>query len=282
LGKTVMMLRDPRDIVTALLQFSEARALRTHFDAPDKPVATIVHSSLRASAQEQLRESSLMSLAGSGQTALDIGVRDGHYSRLLQTRYAHVTALDLVKPNIPGCENIGADVRSMPFPDRSFDLVFCAEVLEHVPNVERAAAEIVRITRGRAVIGVPYRQDIRSGRVTCRACGKTAPPCGHINTFDECRIEELFDGLKLERIELAGDPVRDRTTALAAALMDWAGNPWGTYFQEERCECGARYAPPDRTVLQKVAGKVAYSLNAATRKLTPPHPIWMHALFQAV
>ena len=219
-------------------------------------------------------------MAGSGQTALDIGVRDGHFSRLLQTRYAHVTALDLEKPDIAGCENVGADVRSMPFPDRRFDLVFCAEVLEYVPGVEQAAAEIMRVTRERAVIGVPYRQDIRSGRVTCRACGRSAPPCGHINTFDERRLEKLFAGMKLERFELTGGPVHDQTTSIATALMDWAGNPWGTYFQEERCECGARYSPPERNVLQRIAGKVAHTMNAATRKISRPHPIWIHALFR--
>jgi SAM-dependent methyltransferase len=223
-----------------------------------------------------------MAMAGSGQTALDIGVRDGYYSRLLQTRYTHVTALDLEKPDIPGCENIGADVRSMPFPDRSFDLVFCAEVLEHVPHVEQATAEIARVTRGHAVIGVPYRQDIRSGRVTCRACGQSGPPCGHINSFDEQRLKDLFSGMKLEKLDLTGGPVNDRTTRLAAALMDWAGNPWGTYFQEERCPCGERYVAPERTATRKIASKLAYVITAATRKVSRPHPIWMHALFRAV
>jgi SAM-dependent methyltransferase len=200
---------------------------------------------------------------------------------LLQAHYLHVTALDLEKPDIPGCENIGGDVRSLPFPDRSFDLVFCAEVLEHVPNVEQAAAEIVRVTRGRAVIGVPYRQDIRAGRVTCRACGRSSPPCGHINSFDEQRLKDLFGGMSLQRLELTGGQVNDRTTWIATALMDWAGNPWGTYFQEERCPCGARFVAPERTLPRKIAAKLAYTVTAGTRKLSRPHPLWMHALFEA-
>jgi len=42
-----------------------------------------------------------------------------------------------------------ADVRRLPFPDRSFDFVFCSHVLEHLPpeDVPKALKELYRVCR---------------------------------------------------------------------------------------------------------------------------------------
>ena len=53
----------------------------------------------------------------------------------------------------------GADVTSLPFPDASFDLVICSEVLEHIPDHHRAMTEIVRVLKPdrHLVVSVPRR-----------------------------------------------------------------------------------------------------------------------------
>jgi ubiquinone/menaquinone biosynthesis C-methylase UbiE len=129
-------------------------------------------------------------------SVLDIGARDGFFSRLLTEHFQAVIALDLQTPAFkhPGVVTVAGDVTRLQFPDESFDCVFCAEVLEHVRDVERAGREIARVARHDIVIGVPYRQDTRLGRTTCRTCGKANPPWGHINTFDERKLETLFPG----------------------------------------------------------------------------------------
>lgn len=236
-------------------------------------------ASYRRSGPERQRERNLMSLVGSGETALDIGARDGHYSRLLCSRYSSVTALDLEMPQIAGCVNVAGDVRAMAFPDRRFDLVFCAEVLEHVPEVERAASEIIRIARNRIVIGVPYRQDTRVGRVTCQQCGFIGPPWGHVNRFDEARLTHLFAGCRVISMHYVGQ-TNASTTAVARLLMDLAGNPWGTYDQQEPCRCGARFqAPKQRNPAQKAAGAAAHVLNRLTVAMRRPHANWIHVVF---
>lgn len=40
---------------------------------------------------------------------------------------------------------ICGDIEDMPFKDKSFDVIFCSEVLEHVDNPEKACAELVRV-----------------------------------------------------------------------------------------------------------------------------------------
>jgi SAM-dependent methyltransferase len=237
-------------------------------------------SAYRRSPEELQREQSLTALMGQGDSALDIGTHDGHYARLMTRHYRHVIALDVTTPSVPECENVAGDVCNLhQFADRSIDLVFCTEVLEHIPDVQHAANEIARVAKKRVVIGVPYRQDIRLGRVTCQSCGQIGPPWGHVNSFDEKRLRDLFSGLQMETVDFVGTGGL-RTTAVAAFLMDHAGNPWGTYSQKWKCICGECYRPPEnRTLVQKVVGKIAGVMNNVQQQITKPHAAWIHVLF---
>src|SRR5690242_3637825 len=114
----------------------------------------------RRSPSEQARLRGLMDIVPKGRNSiLDIGARDGHVSRLLTEHFQSVTALDLVRPtfNIDGVMTVQGDVTNLEFPDKSFDVVLCAEVLEHIPAPLLSAAcfEILRVARHEAVIGVP-------------------------------------------------------------------------------------------------------------------------------
>ena len=40
-----------------------------------------------------------------------------------------------------------ADITDLPFRDDYFDLVICSEVMEHIPNEQAAAAELLRVTK---------------------------------------------------------------------------------------------------------------------------------------
>ena len=237
----------------------------------------------RSSEQEQARTSDLLGLLPTGRkSVLDIGARDGHFSKLLTERFDRVTALDL---RVPGfqyhrVECITGDVTRLPFRDEAFDCVFCTEVLEHVPNVEIACREISRVVRHEVVVGVPYRQDTRVGRTTCRSCGKPNPPWGHVNTFDTARLEELFSPMKPRRQSLVGVN-RDATNPLSCLLMDWGGNPWGPYSQDEPCiYCGMRLTPPARRSLaMRLSSALAARINGAQRLFTKPHANWIHVVF---
>ena len=144
----------------------------------------------RGSQIEQLRASSLLGLTPlSGKIAIDIGARDGHFSRLLANRFEQVVALDLENPAIehPRVQCLQGDAAQLPFSDGYADFIFCAEVLEHIPlpKLKMACHEIQRVANSKILIGVPYKQDIRLGRTTCYTCGAKNLPWGHVNTFDK-------------------------------------------------------------------------------------------------
>jgi SAM-dependent methyltransferase len=50
-----------------------------------------------------------------------------------------------------------ADALALPFANRAFDVVICSEVLEHIPEHQRAMGEIVRVLKpgGTLVVSVP-------------------------------------------------------------------------------------------------------------------------------
>jgi SAM-dependent methyltransferase len=242
-------------------------------------------SAYRASPREQARVRSLLDLVPPvGTRALDVGARDGHLSFLLAERFEHVVSLDLERPNIehPRVEAVQGDAARLQYPDDSFDVVVCAEVLEHIPSatLPRVASEIARVAASVVVIGVPYRQDLRIGRTTCPVCGHPNPPWGHVNTFDESALQGLFPGLTILRTDYVGEN-RERTNWLAAWLTNYAGNPYGTYEQEEPCvHCGARLLPPPaRSLTQKVAYKLGYLTARMQSFAGAARPNWVHIAF---
>lgn len=245
-------------------------------------------SKYRQSESEQERSDDLMRLIPQkGHKALDVGARDGHFSALLTDYYEKVTALDLHNSPISN-ENVDfiqGDMTNLCFLDNSFDLVFCAEVLEHIPShlLQSACAELGRVSREYILIGVPYKQDIRVGRTTCYSCGETNPPWGHVNSFDEIKIRYLFPSFKVILVSFVGEQ-RSYTNAISSLLMDWAGNPFGTYDQEEECvHCGEKLKkPPERTFSKKLLSKASEYGRYMQKPFFRSHPIWIHVLLKTV
>jgi len=238
----------------------------------------------RQTDSERERTADLLNLfPKAGQTALDIGARDGHFSLLLAERFERVIALDLEKPAVvhPRVQCVKGNATELEFSDREIDFVFCAEVLEHVPTALLTAAgqEIQRVTRGQILIGVPYRQDLRVGRTTCYSCMGKNPPWGHVNSFDEGHLLQLFPGCKADSFSFVGTN-SEQTNAIAAALMDLAGNPYGTYLQDEPCiHCGRTLiAPAERNFTGRVLTKLASWSQKTTGVFARPRGNWMHVL----
>lgn len=52
---------------------------------------------------------------------------------------------------------ITSDITALPFEDEAFDIVICSEVMEHIPEDDKAAAEILRVLKknGTLAVSVP-------------------------------------------------------------------------------------------------------------------------------
>jgi len=90
-------------------------------------------------------------------TVLFVGVGDSVVPDFLRRSGITVTTLDFDAALAP---DVIADVRDIPFPDKSFDAVCVFEVLEHMPfeDTKKALAEIARVAKRSALISVPHRR----------------------------------------------------------------------------------------------------------------------------
>ena len=107
----------------------------------------------------------------SPESVLDAGCGEGEtLERLAPLLPEAVTGVDLnpdsvafTRKRIPGGEFSVADILDLPFEDESFDLVFCLEVLEHIPDPGPAVDELARVCRGDLIFSVPSEPWFRLG-----------------------------------------------------------------------------------------------------------------------
>jgi 2-polyprenyl-3-methyl-5-hydroxy-6-metoxy-1,4-benzoquinol methylase len=108
-----------------------------------------------------------------GVELLDAGCGTGYGTAILAaTGAARVSAIDIdpacverVRDAVAGVEAHAADVRELPFPDASFDLVVCFEVIEHIDERRAAIRELARVLRpdGTLLISSPNRKRYPKG-----------------------------------------------------------------------------------------------------------------------
>ena len=214
-----------------------------------------------------------------------MGARDGYLSSTFAKHVPRVVSLDILPPAPARVTTpwIQGDASKLPFSTASFDVVLCAEVLEHLDSatLSSACAELKRVTRRTVIIGVPFEQDLRIGRTTCRSCGRHNPPYGHVNRFTLGGLSTLFQPLRPINVSYVG-ATREATNRLATLLMDLAGNPWGTYDQVEPCiHCQSSLIPPrQRSLLERLLSGSAATLNRIQARFHASVPLWMHVTFE--
>ena len=88
----------------------------------------------------------------SGRRVLDAGCGVGYGAAMLAEQADRVTAIDIAEAvidvargQVPGVDFHVGDLHSLPFEDRSFDLVVCFEAIEHVDDPERVLDELTRV-----------------------------------------------------------------------------------------------------------------------------------------
>lgn len=128
-------------------------------------------------------------------TALDIGAAGGGNTRVLVGAGWDVVALEYSVAGAEVAKSRGlpvlrADARALPFPDRSMGLVVAFDILEHVEEDDRMAAEIQRVLApgGTALIAVPADMRLWSAHDVA---------VGHVRRYDRESLHRVLSGAGL-------------------------------------------------------------------------------------
>ena len=202
---------------------------------------TSVHeeSGAHRTASELARIKATIALVPPGtRTLLDVGCGRGDLLHAIDVPFSVGT--DLAKRGIRFVRRPAtvSSMLSLPFPDRSFDVVLCAETLEHLDPTDlvRATTELRRIARKSLVVTVPYQEDLLAWSTRCRRCGSVFHLYGHRNVFSPERLKALFPGAADYAVQGVW-PVRPMSPALLRFRTETLGL-W-KFWRFARCpQCG--------------------------------------------
>ena len=106
------------------------------------------------------------------ETLLDVGSGRGVFLLPFMEEFpqVQVTSLELLYKRVAFLNELAAggysqltaynkNICDQPFPENSFDVVTLLEVLEHIPEVEKAVAAAVKMARKYVVVSVPSKED---------------------------------------------------------------------------------------------------------------------------
>jgi SAM-dependent methyltransferase len=139
-----------------------------------------------------------------GSRVLNIGVGNGYLEKLLDEKGAVVYCLD---PSTRSIERIREQLelgerakigysQSIPFSDGLFDFVVMSEVLEHLDDAVLAETliDVRRVLHddGHFLGTVPADENLQEGIVVCPGCSERIHRWGHVQSFAQARLFQLF------------------------------------------------------------------------------------------
>jgi SAM-dependent methyltransferase len=144
-----------------------------------------------------------------GDRVLDLGCGAGRFLATLPDAVGveiAQQAVDRAKANVPE-----ADIRllepdgSLPLGHGEIDLVWCSEVLEHIPDVAHALLEVRRVLKpqGRVLITVPYHGRFQAAGIALTRFEQHFDPLGqHLRFFTRTSLKTALEHGGFTRVNI--------------------------------------------------------------------------------
>ena len=159
---------------------------------------------------------------GPADAALDLGCGDGRLAALLDAREltladVSAVALERARARLPGATAVELKPDApVPLPDNAFDLVLCAETIEHVRDTQLLLSEARRVLRPRGRLALTTPAHGRATALSMLVAGlerELDPRSPHLRLFSRRSLAALLDELGFEVAALR----RQSGTLLAVA-----------------------------------------------------------------
>ena len=129
-----------------------SRAIRQTLGIPQKSYWQRRRNSVYLQAVRRL----VRSEGADAESILDVGSNGCGYLHWFDWMPRRVS-IDIRNPySGPGVEGVRADFLTHQFTER-FDMVLCLQVLEHIPDAQHFAQQLLASARHRVIVSVPYR-----------------------------------------------------------------------------------------------------------------------------
>jgi SAM-dependent methyltransferase len=148
-----------------------------------------------------------------GERVLDLGFGAGRFVAALRDAGAEPVGVEIAERALERARRVapGADLRllepdgTLPLEHGSVDLVWCSEVLEHVPDVAGLLAEVRRVLRpgGRLLATVPYHGRVQAAAIALLRFDAHFDPLGqHVRFFTAASLRATLANARLEPREV--------------------------------------------------------------------------------
>jgi SAM-dependent methyltransferase len=168
----------------------------------------------------QRRRGLLLADAQPGERVLDLGCGAGRFVAALRDHGADAVGVDLAegaleraRRNVPGAEFLAT---TGELPDSSVDLVWCSEVLEHVPDTAGLLSEARRVLRtgGRLLITTPSHDLPRRVLLALLRWEPHFDPLGqHVRFYSRRSLARVLDAFAFDDVRVESQ----RATLVARA-----------------------------------------------------------------
>jgi SAM-dependent methyltransferase len=153
------------------------------------------------------RKALLLGEAKPGERVLDLGCGAGAFLTALRDAGADPVGAEIAEAAAERARATGVEVRlleadgTLPFGHGEFDLVWCSEVLEHVPDALGLLQETRRVLKpgGRALLTVPYHGRFQAAAVALTRFEAHFDPMGqHVRFFTRSSLTAILEAAGFE------------------------------------------------------------------------------------
>jgi SAM-dependent methyltransferase len=164
-----------------------------------------------------------------GERVLDLGCGAGRFLTALKDAGADPVGVEIAEAAAERARATGVEVRlvepdgTLPFGHGEFDLVWCSEVLEHVPDTLGLLHETRRVLKpgGRLLLTVPYHGRLQAAAIALTRFDQHFDPLGqHVRFFTRRSLASTLEaaGFAPERLRGSGGAPFLRTSLVARAI----------------------------------------------------------------